>query len=110
MRYHCTPTSMAQVKMSDDNYSNGNPIEFSDTASESVDLCSYFGKTLWWGPIYLIKHISFDPTISSEVYTQQWGVQGCTKKDMHKSYSSVIFHSSKLESKNLINVYVCCCC
>lgn len=37
---------MAQVKMSDDNYSNGNPVEFSDTASESVDLCSYFGKTL----------------------------------------------------------------
>lgn len=46
MRYHCTPISMAPIKMSDDNCSNEHPIEFSDIASESVDLCSYFGKTL----------------------------------------------------------------
>ena len=37
---------MAHIKMSDDNYSNGHPTVFSDIASESVDLCTYFGKTL----------------------------------------------------------------
>lgn len=46
MRGHCTPTSMAHIKMSDGNCSNGHPIVFSDIAGESIDLCTYFGKTL----------------------------------------------------------------
>lgn len=88
---------MAQVKRPNDNGSDGDTLELSDIASESVGSWSYFGKLfdvvlyIWPNTYPLTQQFHLKYIRNSEVCKS-------VPKHMHKNYySSVIFNSSKLE-------------